>query len=232
MPERVKYPLTPEAKEAARQLVQAWDEGKLARIFEVHIESEPPIVVDENLHELPAKGELYELEYYGLIQIRVRRGMLKKYMSFGTGSGTYTDYEQITELLLLQELRNAVNTSFEVSDYFLTLNAVGTIVYGNLEVKEGAIFQSAAAGQGSIVQNTGQLLTELENLLGDETLKQNPQLQAALNSLSEINDKTDQRTLYQKTGSIIQELGRCLDHVNNTGGTIAALALLTKALGG
>lgn len=215
MPERVKYPLTTEAKEAAKILVEAWSTGKL----EQRVNTKSRVGVDSSMLfrgtdvdiALPT---LMELGKYGLVELN------RQYDVQGRAI--------FLECLLLQELRNAVQNDFEVSDYFLTLNAVGTIVYGNLEVKEGAMFQSAAANQGNIIQNTGQLASELEALLGGDVLAENEPLQSAIQDLRTADESSRRR----KMGKVIQELGRCLEHLANTGGVLAALALLVKALGG
>ena len=74
MHKRVKYPLTLKAQEAARQLAQAWTEEEIPQLFRVALERHPPVISSPTFHQLPDKESLFELEYYKLIQVRIRSG--------------------------------------------------------------------------------------------------------------------------------------------------------------
>lgn len=210
MPERIKYPLTEEAKIGASNLVTAWKADQIEQLMLITIrpgdDREEWSYWSGGTFSLPSKASLYELAAYNLIQI--------------------TEERENVQILLLQELRNAVENDFEVSDYFLTVNAVGTIVYGNLEVREGAIFQSGAAGHGNVAQNASQLADELENLLGD-LLNEQAELQKAVQELR----KTDRETRVQKAGKVIEELGRCLSHSANASAVTLAIMQAARFIG-
>lgn len=218
MPQGLKYPLTSEAKESAEQLVTAWTSGNVDQTFYLidvtsgnakRIEMRPGLGADDSFSP-PALGVLHELAEYRLIRLAPIR----------------TDRTERLEVTLLQELRNAVEHDFDVSDFFLTTSAVGTIVYGNLEVREGAVFQSAAAGIGNVYQNIEQLADELSRILGDEVLQNEPNLKAAIVELR----SADELTRLQKMGNVVQELGRGLGHVGNTGAAILALEIIARFL--
>ncbi|MBZ0280792.1 MAG: hypothetical protein K8L97_08615 [Anaerolineae bacterium] len=218
MPQGLKYPLTLEAKESAKQLVAAWKSGNVDQTFYLidvtsgnakRIEMRPGLGADDSFAP-PALGVLHELAEYRLIRLAPIR----------------TDRTERLEVTLLQELQNAVEHDFDVSDFFLTTSAVGTIVYGNLEVREGAVFQSAAAGIGNVYQNIEQLADELSRILGDEVLQNEPALKAAIVELR----SADELTRLQKMGNVVQELGRGLGHLGNTGAAILALEIIARFL--
>ena len=218
MKQPVKYPLTPEAKEAAKELVAAWEQGFIQQNLELvdvtagsGVTKREFIVVfglgrdSEGKFSLPDLGIIRELAEYELISIRSSAGRI--------------------EVTLLQELRNAVENDFEVSDSFLTTSAVGTVVYGNLEVREGAIFQSAVTNQGDIAQNAYQLADNLRQLLGAELLRSAPALEAAIDALQ----STDESSRRGKCGKVIAELGRCLEHTANTATILTFLTAIDWA---
>jgi hypothetical protein len=222
MTERVKYPLTPEAKGMAKRLVNAWNNHNLDQAFyliDVTAGNTDKLQLRVGLggRNIPGDfplelGIFRELAKYGLVDI----------------NNILTPRMERIEVVLLQELWNAVQNDFEVSDFFLTTSAVDTIVYGNLEVKEGATFLSAAANEGHIIQNTGAIAAELEKILGNEMLQRNPALKEALASLHDA----DEPSRLQKMGKVVEELGRSLYHVGNAGAAISAIALIAKFLGG
>jgi hypothetical protein len=124
--------------------------------------------------------------------------------------------------ILLQELWNAIESDFEVSDYFLTMNAVGTIVQGNLTIQPGAVFQSAASIQGDI-QITA-LADEIAQQLGQEFLADQRNRDVA-ESIDNLRNATD-ATRAEKLGKVIQELGRSLGHTANFAVIAQALLLI------
>ncbi len=80
----------------------------------------------------------------------------------------------------MQALRNAVENDFEVSDYFLAMNAVGTIVQGNLTLHPGAVMQSAASNTGSITQTNEQIADALTAALGEQFLQSQERVRQAV----------------------------------------------------
>jgi hypothetical protein len=129
-----------------------------------------------------------------------------------------------SEILLLQELRNAIMSDFEVSEYFLTLNAVGTIVQGDLTIHPWASWHSAAVNIGNIEQNVEQLADELIQQLGQDILQANAELVLAIEELR--NTKPSNRR--ENLGKVIQELGRSLGHTANAVAVGTALIKLTQ----
>src|SRR5690606_26106086 len=116
MKHRTKYPLTQEAKEAARKLVDAWDSGILPQSFPL-LESWDYSTAPKGIITLkprqkfipPASTILLELAKYGLIEVsRVSKDGYN--------------------IMLFQELRHAVEHDFEVSDYFMAKS--GNLVEG------------------------------------------------------------------------------------------------------
>lgn len=201
MQRRVKYPLTPETKAIAEELVNAWNTGKLEQILDVAVSNHSVLVGGGVNFQFPLSA-LKELEEYRLI--RVER----------------------TWVTLLQELRDAVANDFEVSDFFLTTSAVGTIIYGNLTLDKGALFQSAAAGIGDVNVTAQHLPDELVRLLGEDARR--PEIAAAITELK----TADESTRLGKMGKVIEELGRGLSHMKNAAGAIEAIILIARILGG
>ncbi len=228
----MKYPLTEGAKEGAKSLISLWDRQLIEQYILVdlkwfrgkttlgylHIDDYDPEqeyfekLSEEQIHEdwiweLPPAGVLYELAQYGLISVSREKD----------GNG-----KQATGILLLQELRNAVENNFEVSDYFLTMNAVGTIVQGNLTIHPGGIMQSAASNTGNIEQNIEQLADDLIAELGMQFVQSNAELRQAIEGLRTATEGNKQ----SKLGKVISELGRCLGHTANATAIAAALIKL------
>src|SRR5689334_6254994 len=116
MGNRVKYPLTEVAKQAAIHLVDDWRESRVDQVFRLvesrsaggwHVET---YQANSSLRwQPPSRGILRELASYHLISMDLVR--------VDAHSDTW-------EVLLLQELHNAVENDFDVSDYFLTTMAV------------------------------------------------------------------------------------------------------------
>jgi len=219
MTNRIKYPLTLEAKEEARHLLQAWDKDEIQQAFYLidvtggsgveGIRLNPGLGARSSFIP-PALGIIRELGEYKLISL----------------ARVVTAQKERFEVTLLQELRNAVQNDFDVSDFFLTTSAIGTIVYGNLTLDRGALFQSAAAGIGDVNVTAQTLPDELVKLLGADALR--PEIAAAISALK----VADEPTRLEKAGKVIEELGRGLAHMSNTGGALAAIALITRMFSG
>lgn len=123
-------------------------------------------------------------------------------------------------IILLQELLNSVENDFQVSDYFLTMNAVGTVVNGNMVFDRGSVFQSAASNFGNISQQNIQAVTDqLSADLGQDILAGNQKLQDAIEALRE-SVEADRES---KVGRVISELGRCIQHGANATVLLPAL---------
>src|SRR5687767_12542966 len=110
MQTQVKYPLTEGAKQAAKTLVEIWDKNPQEQLWSYMGMRAGGSISRERINSLHSDQSipmgiqtLRELSTFGLIRI------------------------DANEILLLQELRNAVENDFAVSDYFLTFNAVGNI---------------------------------------------------------------------------------------------------------
>lgn len=216
----MRYPLTDEAKNGAGLLVKSWDEGKISQhvVFDGYKEERNLDLVKLSAYKAlekfgyPHSGILLELAKYGLIEVKVNRG----------GDGN----TKSVEVLLLQELRNAVENDFEVSEYFLTMNAVGTIVQGNLTMYPGAMLQSAASNLGSIQQSNEQIADTLTMTLGQQFVETQVELRDAINHLRASTEADRPSTL----GKVVQELGRCLQHGANTTNVISGLAFVARFL--
>lgn len=215
MSSRVKYPLSASAQEAAKTLSEAWKLGELDQLIRLAeavgdnriMNTTATSAYSGKRLKPPPRAILMELARFGLIQL-------------------YATSERGWEVLLLEELHTAVQNDFEVSDYFLTTSAVGTIIYGNLTLDKGALFQSAAAGIGDVNVTAQTLPDELVRLLGEDA--QRPEIAAAITALKTADDPTR----LEKMGKVIEELGRGLAHLTNTGGAIAAITLIAKILSG
>src|SRR5690606_5989595 len=101
-----------------------------------------------------------------------------------------------------------------VSDYFLTINAVGTIIQAGATVL--APFQSAAVGYGSLSQTqtaeNSQLAEKLIQMLGKQFLESNGEIVKAINEFRESTESERQ----SKLGNVISQLGNSLQHGANT----------------
>jgi hypothetical protein len=207
---RVRYPLTEEAKEAARRLVEAWEARELPQLFtlsefKVGGQILGTIITESNTFKAPPLSIFWELSKFNLVSVQPN-----------------------SQFLLMQELRNAVQSDFEVSDFYLTTHAVGTIINAaeNASVIIPAL-QSAAAGTGDIrqtqiVTTTSELVAELLTLLGDID---DPELLEAIRGL-ETAAEPEQRK--RKFGAVIQQLGNGLQHVANTAVVIQSLLVLAQ----
>lgn len=215
MQKRESIRLTEEAKQAARDLVKAWTTGKVSQQFgvtEIHGDDQ---VLDSFVHsdadhsdfDAPSRNLLSELAEARLIRLTVTR-------------------RDRYEVLLLQELRDAVANDFaRFRDVPITVSgAVGTIIFGNLTMGDGAVFSSA--GQGDVTVTIETLPHELLKLLGTDALR--PEIASAITELKTADDLTR----VEKAGKVIEELGRGLAHLSNTGGALAAITLIARMLSG
>lgn len=211
----MKYPLTDGAKAAARFLTEQWRQNRIEQAIVVdtfRLGDRPQINFGASEPvDCPSIAVLWELARFGLTDIQ----------PLPINSG------QRWRILLLQELLNAVDSDFEVSDYFLTMNAVGMIVHGDVNVEAGAMLQSAATNFGNITQ-TNELADRLTTTFSEQFLQEHADLTAAIDALRQSN-KADRQS---KVGKVISELGRCLGHTSNTASVITAILGLAQFLQG
>lgn len=216
----MKYPLTEQAKAIAKALVEAWNSDQLPQLiplFEIRNDGgswrtgfKRKLKAD---FTPPHLATWLELDQYGLIQ----------YIPDGS-----KDEDRDFEILLLQELRNAVENDFEVSDYFLTMNAVGNIIVNSTT---GPV-QGVGYSTGIVHQNVEQLADYITASLGQAFLETQLDLKTAIDELRTAVEADQQ----SKLGKVISELGRCLQHGANTAAVsaalIAAAPFLQRLMGG
>jgi hypothetical protein len=209
----VKYPLTEDAKQAARNLVQAWDSGEIQQRFIARFNwrqtGKEFYIFDggDKSFKLPNRESLLELALFGLLHIE---RVPKEHES------------ENWEILMMQELRNAVDSDFEVSEYFLTLNAVGNIIINSAT---GPV-QGVGYSTGKVTQNVEELADTLTTMLGQELLQSQAELREAIEQLR-ISAEADRPS---KFGKVVLELGRCLEHGANAVTIISALATVSQFL--
>ncbi len=214
MQRRDQIKLTDEAKEAARALVAAWDAHNLDQTFTIfhtmggaQILQSRRTTSDKDAFSTPPLTTFEELARHSLIQLE------------RTASNNY-------RVLLLQELRDAIQNDFaQYRDVPITVTgAIGTFINGSLTMAEGAVFSSSAYGDVTVTFQT--LPDELLKLLGTDALR--PEIASAITALK----AADELTRMEKAGKVIEELGRGLAHLSNTGGALAAIALIARMLSG
>lgn len=228
---KVKYPLTPQAKEAAKSLVAAWDNNHIPQLFTIErgIGRNGARGVSAEISEhydIPLIDVLLELAQFKLVTISAETLQEDDSRFLNLNSPRYIRYWHV---LLMQELRKAVASEFEVSDFFLTTQAVGTIIHA----AEGSTvdihaLQSAASAFGDIEQTQINTPTELAEkllqVLGNDTLDANPELAQAIRELAYV---PEQNRKFQ-FGKVIYQLGNGLQHVANTAVVIEALLILAR----
>jgi hypothetical protein len=218
----IKYPLTDLAKQAARDLVAAWDARILPQtmLFGHYVQGKVahPTFFDYQGNQIkydsaPERGQLYELSHFNLLVLR-----------------TFRDANTL-EVVLMQELRNAVLSDFTVSEYFLTINSSGVL---NMQGGTVNIADSATrAAPRQLAQNNGTAapaedITEtLRELLG-ELPNEREDLAAALNTLA----VEDQDAHYVAAMSVVAALGRALNDGEDSETVMTALDTLTRHVGG
>lgn len=216
----MKYPLTESARDIARELVAAWNSDhvpQLIPLFEIRNDGGSWHTGFKRALEVtfkpPHLAIWLELAEYGLVRY-IPDGSQKEDRNF--------------EILLLQELRNAVENDFEVSDYFLTMNAVGNIIVNSTT---GPV-QGVGYSTGIVHQNVEELADYMSASLGQAFLETHTELKNAIDALR-IAVGADQQS---KLGKVVSELGNCLQHGANTATLVAALTaaspFLQKLLGG
>lgn len=221
MSNRVKYPLTEAAKQAAIRLVEEWTKGNLPQLFGV-ADADPGTMMegrdrkDQINNILPNKAIFFELAQFRLVSIRHIPKRLPEERPHYIDSWGYHEW---WEILLLEELRNAVQNDFAVSDFFLTTSTVGSII----NLGEGASLsgiQSIAINYGTAIQNVEQLADKLTDVLGESLLKSNAEIRAAIDALR----TADQSNTTNRIGKVIEALGRDMGHVANAATILAMLA--------
>ena len=161
------------------------------------------VIKCQMIFEPPAIAVLKELATFDLLKLEETR------------SNTWN-------ILFLQELRNAVENDFAVSDYYLTFNAVGTIITGDATIT--APFQSGASVYGNVDQKQDATPKELAEMmmtqLGTAFLESHKEVAEAIRQLQ----AAPQKNFGQRLGSVVLELGRSLQHGANTAAVLAAIA--------
>jgi hypothetical protein len=206
----MKYPLTNEAKETARYLVSQWQSGELKQEFTLNEDAGTNLGTTfssgrgiSSSVEIPQPSTMRELALFNLVTIT---------------SLSQNGYR----FLLLQELRNAVNNDFEVSEYFITLNAVGNIIINS---NTGTV-QGVGINTGTIYQNVQELADSLAEKLGQEFLETHKELKDAILNLGEAKPEN----LGTRIGNVLSELANCLEHSANVVTIIPALIILAQAI--
>ncbi len=223
---RVKYPLTNATKNAAQYLFRCWDSNKIEQGFtlmetgesgekrrnERRLSNGYGVLNDD--FESPSLENLKELALFRLLDLDV------------TYAGNPQRPTPNWHILLLQELRNAVENDFQVSDYFLTFNAVGTIILGNPTIS--APFQSGASIYGNVSQeiSSSELAQQLTEILGNELIQSNAELSAAIYELTNSIESERQ----SKLGKVVSELGRGLQHGANAYVVAQAIGFIGQVL--
>lgn len=216
MPGRVKYPLTEEAKEAARGLVEAWNSGELQQLFYVYdvtsLGDEAPEIITglgaTKLRSLPPLGILLELAQYGLLSLEPSPRSAKG---------------DAWQILLLQELRNAVRSDFEVSDFFLTTTAVGNII---MNATVNAPVQGVGQALAPVTQNVELIVGEIKAMLGERFIEEHPDIERALKEF----DDAPAEQLPNKGRRLIKSLAEVLQGVEQAAGVLQAIIFLSQFL--
>ena len=194
-------------------MVADWTSGDLEQYMEITLSGKGGLALLSESGALsefhyPHAGVLIELKKYGLIDIQ-----------FVHNSDGVTKQVVIT---LLQELRDAVASDFEVSDYFLTLNAVGNIIVNSVT---GPV-QGVGQNTGVLHQTVEQLADYIGTTLGREFLETQEALRISIEELRGAS-AADQPS---KLGKVVSELGRCLQHGANAAVVVSVLPAATAFL--
>ncbi|MBC8099821.1 MAG: hypothetical protein H7Y11_10290 [Armatimonadetes bacterium] len=215
MQNRHEINLTPGAKEAARLLIAAWNEDETVQKFDItEVPGDDQVTVTFTFldsgnigFDAPKRALLFELAQHKLLDIREKD-------------------DNSWEIMLFQNLRTAVENNFlEVTDH--TTNAgvnIATLINNNVTMGERGVFASSVSGDITITIET--LPDELIKLLGEDALR--PEIASAIADLK----SADAPTRLEKGGKIIEQLGRGLGHLSNTGSALEAIMLIARILGG
>lgn len=231
---KVKYKLTADCQEWAIKLVNAWENDSISQYFElinvtagddktIQIGGGLGILNDE--FELPPINIILELSLFKLVEIvdiipekiefdnrhSPMLGIIKRHQS------------QRWSVLLTQELKDAVENDFQVSDYFLTFNTVGTIIYGDAIDSNIA---SAAIGDVDQEISTTSLADELLAILGTEFVQSQNSLIKSIDALKQSQGEKTQSLLV----GILAQLANSLKHGAHTAEIIAGIYLISKFL--
>ena len=184
----MEYQLTEEAKELAKLLVQAWDEGKITKSNLTHWTSSHIILMPqsqprENFQnfDLPSKYdsvEFTELERCELIEWRGRK-----------------------LLLLFPKLRNAVRDNFvePVNPSVITVNGhIGSINSNSTITNQ----QNIGVNQGVVNMTSQEIADELTTILGQEFVNSHADLRGSIDELRQSGE-SEKRTKARKVVSVI-----------------------------
>jgi hypothetical protein len=231
MANKIKYPLTKDAKAWAKKLVDGWNRGVYPQYIVVVERSGEEGFAYGGLNgfllediEKPPLDILLELSNFNLISLEA-----ETFRSDGIPwlplSGKI-NYARRWHFVLLQELRNAVKNRFAVSDYFLTFNAVGTIIQGDATIT--APFQSGASIFGGVSQTMtpSAIADNLVEILGGDFLQSNKNIAEAIDELRHAVASEKQ----SKVGNVIMQLGNSLKHVASAYAVLQALGFLMRVL--
>lgn len=217
--QRVKYPLTEAARQQAIRLVDDWNNGNLSQLFDV-------IDVTAGMaNKIEIAGGLGVSNNYILPDLEILLELSKFNLIFIDTEFRLDLQSRRWQVLLMQELKNAVAGNFEVSDYFLTVNAVGTVINGD-NVTFNAPFQSAASGIGNVSQkmSSADIANKLLEILTQDVIKTNSDLANAIHELS-TSLENERET---KIGKVISQLGRSMQHGANAYAVTQALLFLAQ----
>lgn len=214
----MKYPLTETARTAAKDMLDKWDRHELEQFMEITTKGQNVTLAGLSQKRIlqqagyPLAGILMEMAKYGLIDVK---------MIFDSEGHTKN-----IQILLLQELRNAVENDFDVSEYFLTMNAVGTVVQGDLAIHPDSMLQSIGINIGTASQTLQQVTDEVSKILGDAILQTHTELKAAIDDLRKAT-AANQPTRVMKLVSL---LSGGLEDTANTATILSAIFALTPLI--
>jgi hypothetical protein len=210
----MKYALTDTAKEAARYLVKAWEAGDIEQQLTITVyrgdsEYRPNFVHGATPDfKSPSFATWRELARFDLVEVEV-------------------GYES-WDILLLQELRNAVANDFEIPDSAGQGQTLNVNVQGDIN---GSLIAALNIGEVNLSSNQ-QIADQLTSALGKGFLQGQDEIRKAIEELRQSIESERQ----SRVGKVISEFGRCLEHGANTvaviEGIVRATPILLRLLGG